>query len=262
MSEKIRNVDPSRPALDVEQDAAGTPALAVRNKATSGHGGAIDVQHANASAPAIRVRGAGDLLDLRDASGASVFAVSQAGAITALNIHPVPASGQYFYPVSPLSTGTSSGLGVGTLRVVPFVVPRALAISRVVAEVTSAGEAGSLFRIGIYSASGNIPSSLVVDAGTIAGDSATVQEIAVSVTLAPGVYFVGGAVQNVATTQPTMRTCGTWTPPILLNDGSSLPSANATTMGYRSTGVTGALASTFSLTGASNSAPRIILKAT
>jgi hypothetical protein len=160
-----------------------------------------------------------------------------------------PAVGQYMFTASSGVAGTSATQGVGTLRLSPWRVQSALSIDRIGAEITSAGDAASLLRIGIYADTGNCyPGALVLDAGTIAGDSATVQNCAnVSLTLAPGLYWVGGAVQNTSG-QPTVRITATWTPPASISLGSSIPSANVSAAGYSQTSVTGALPATFSAT--------------
>jgi hypothetical protein len=174
-------------------------------------------------------------------------------------------SGMY-YPVNGrMSTGTSSTLGVGTLRVTPWYVPAAMSITRLGAEVTSAGDAGSKFRLGIYTASATtgLPSTLLLDAGTINGDSATVQEITVAQALTAGLYWVGGVVQSVTTTQPTMRASGVVdNTPFALPFGSSIPAANQLVLGFSLAGVTGALPATFgAVSGAGGSAPRVFVKA-
>lgn len=57
-------------------------AMQVTQAATSGNGAAISVV-SNSTAAAIQVRGNGDLLDLRDSDGETVFNVSQTGELTA-----------------------------------------------------------------------------------------------------------------------------------------------------------------------------------
>ena len=80
------------------------------------------------------------------------------------------------------------------------------------------------------------------NAGNVAtGGVAGVYEIAVSLSLSPGVYWVGGAVQGVTTTQPTMRTVSSTGYPIFLPLGTSLPSAGQIAFGWNETSVTGAL---------------------
>jgi hypothetical protein len=67
------------------------------------------------------------------------------------------------------STGTT---GTGTLRLLPWYVPTAVSLTRLGAEVTTVGEAGSLYRLGIYSDNGSgYPVALLVDADTILGRS-------------------------------------------------------------------------------------------
>lgn len=118
-----------------------------------------------------------------------------------------PRSGMYYLTTPHPSTGTSNTLGNGTGRFSPWVVRRAMRFTRIGAEVTAPGEAGSVVRLGIYADDGTgYPGTLVLDAGTIAGDSATVQEITIAQVLNPGLYWVGGVVQNAPTTQPTVRT--------------------------------------------------------
>lgn len=176
---------------------------------------------------------------------------------------PNPVAGQYQIPISPHATATSATLGTGTLRLAPWVVEQTLKVDRMGAEVTVIGDAGSKFRIGIYADTGNLyPGALLLDAGQIAGDSATVQDITIStLTLGPGLYWLGGVVQTVTTTQPTMRQNANWTPPVV-PVASAIPAANATAVCYTQSGVTAALPSTFTATvAASGNVPRIHVRA-
>ncbi len=86
-------------------------------------------------------------------------------------------SGMYSYPGC--NTSTSNVLGVGTLRAFPVYVPVRTTLDRIGAEVaTLIGDVGSKIRLGIYADNGRIyPGALLLDAGTINGDSATVQEL-------------------------------------------------------------------------------------
>jgi hypothetical protein len=177
---------------------------------------------------------------------------------------PAPlASGTYYYPISPLAVGTSSTLGVGFLHVTPWIVGQPTSIARLCAEVSGAGEAGSKVRLGLYADAGtNYPGALVVDGGTINGDSATVQEVTVAVTLAPGQYWLAAAVQVVVTTQPTVRTASGWLPPVPISAGTSLPAAAGTAgIGYSLSGVTGALPSTYTAGGTAGATkPRVFVR--
>jgi hypothetical protein len=83
----LLGTDAGSSPLTVRHSPAGAQtnchAVQVNQAATSGSGAAISAVSNNASAAAVQVRGAGVLLDLRDATGASMFSVSQAGVLTA-----------------------------------------------------------------------------------------------------------------------------------------------------------------------------------
>lgn len=172
-------------------------------------------------------------------------------------------TGRYYLTASQNAVQSVSTLGVGNLRVTPWFVPNAVTVSRIGAEIVSAGDSGSKLRLGIYADDGTCyPGALVLDAGTIAADSNTVQEITVSQALTPGLYWVGAAVQIVSVTQPTVRCVNA--PPIVphIHVGAAAPSAAQLTFGFVHTSVTGALPTPFTSTvGASSTAPaRIFVK--
>lgn len=152
----------------------------------------------------------------------------------------------------------SSAMGNGTLRASPIKFDRAVRLDRIGAEVTTIGEAGSLIRLGIYRDNGNFyPGNLILDAGTILGDSAAIQAITIDQALAPGVYWLCAAVQSAPTTQPTVRIASTMIVPGPGALASSL-SAN-TTMGVSQAGVSGALPAAFTSTiTVSGTIPRIL----
>lgn len=169
-------------------------------------------------------------------------------------------AGRYYFTPNATSTSTSSTLGNGTLRLTPHYIPNATALTKIGAEVTSAS-ASTLFRLGIYADDGEgRPGRLIVDAGTIDGGSATVQEKDIAVTIGPGWYWFGGAVQNAAGTQPTMRTSSSFGPSV--DNGSSTPSTGASAIARAQASVTGALPATFTDTGAAagGATPRIFIK--
>ncbi len=171
-------------------------------------------------------------------------------------------SGYYLFTAGAHLVTTNASLGTGTLRVLPWMVTKTISITRIGAEISTIGDVGSKLRLGIYSDNGSCyPGSLLIDAGQIAGDSATIQELTVSQSLTAGLYWVGGVVQSVTTTQPTVRVPSNWFPPITLPMQTTIPTANTTTIGYSMTGVTGALPGTFSATPATaGSVPRVFVK--
>lgn len=143
-------------------------------------------------------------------------------------------SGQYYYCNSQWSATTNASPGNGTVRVTAWLVTAQITVSSLFCEYTAAGNASSVFRIGIWNDDGTgKPGTLLLDAGTIATDGTpAVTEISgLSQVIPPGLYWVGGAVQAAGTTQPTMRITNlSMVPPLPL--GTSLPAAGLTQMGW------------------------------
>lgn len=173
---------------------------------------------------------------------------------------PNPVAGQYIRLAS-TSGNTTTTLGNGSLRVFPVFLQRAQAFDRLGAEVTGAGEAGSTYRIGVYADNGNrYPGALILDAGTIDGTSATLQEITVSLTLSAGLYWFGGVTQNAPSSQPTLRAVASWTMPAITSIGTTSANTNDS-FGQFQSGVAGALPSTFTSTvSLSGSTPRLFAR--
>lgn len=155
-------------------------------------------------------------------------------------------SGQWYASTGQQSTATSNTLGNSSLRLGPLYIPNDIRITSIGADVSSAGEASCTFRIGIYADTGTgLPGSLLLDAGTIAGDSNTIQTITANLALPTGLYWFGGAVQGAPTTQPTIRV-GSPPPSFALSIGrGGTPAAGAAAMGYSQASVTAALPAVF-----------------
>lgn len=170
-------------------------------------------------------------------------------------------SGQYSLPDggAPSSTAT---FATGQFRAYPVYIGPGAPIERIWAEVTTVGDATSLVHLGVYADNGSWePGALFIDAGTINGDSATVQEIVLGspVQPTPGWYWVGAACV-FTTTSPTVRTL-TSSAPVQFPLGSTLPAAGTVVSGVYMTGVTsGALPSTWTTAGVAGSCPRIGFK--
>jgi hypothetical protein len=159
-----------------------------------------------------------------------------------------PRSGNYFFPVSS-NTASTNTLPVGSLYVVPWFLGAAVTVTRLGAEVSTVGDVGSKVRLGIYADTGSYyPGALVLDAGQIAGDSATVQELIISQALTPGIYWLGAVGQAITTTAPTVRSLSNWTPPYPLALGTTIPGSNPVFVAYTMSSVTGALPGTFNVT--------------
>lgn len=169
-------------------------------------------------------------------------------------------SGRYYFLPNSANASTSAVQTNGLVRACPFWLPNAVTLSRVGAEVTTIGDVGSKLRLGFWADDGTgRPGTLLLDAGQIAGDSATVQEIVISLALAPGIYWVGGAVQAVTVTPPTLRTSGAQGPWLNIDAGTVIPAAGSTPAGQQMTGVTGAL-SNFVVSSVANGMPKFFAK--
>lgn len=165
-------------------------------------------------------------------------------------------SGNYYYCNSVQSSATSNALGNGTIRLSPWVVTAPITVTKMLAEFTAAGDANSVFRIGVWqhNTTTGKPNVLILDAGTIStgtGDAGTVAtggtpgvyELTVSKTIEPGVYWVGGAVQGVTSVQPTMRCIDGNTVQFLPTFGTSKPGAGTAPKGWAVTNEFGAFVS-------------------
>ena len=144
----------------------------------------------------------------------------------------------------------------------PFPVGEALTIDRISLGVAVAGTAGGKVRIGIYNDTDGIPSTLLLDAGTINGDSATYQEITVSQALSAGTLYwvaVVWQVQIVGAGVLRASAPGSGSEWVGQNANNSDPRVST----YLQSGVTGALgAATPSTTGAYTQAPAVKIRAT
>lgn len=172
-------------------------------------------------------------------------------------------TGSYVLTCSPNNTG-AGGLTNGICRAHPWIVRRSVTLVRIGVEITTAGEAGSLVRLGVYADNGSAyPGALLFDAGTVSGATVAFPEITISQTLSPGIYWVAAANQSAPTTQPQVRQNSTqWTPPIDMTSGTAAPTAGQQIVGYFQT-ATGALPSTFSATVQPTSAvARVFVKTT
>jgi hypothetical protein len=130
---------------------------------------------------------------------------------------PAYTSTGYYYCNSPYIFGSSSAPN-GDVRVGAWVVTAVLGVTRMFAELVTAGDAASVFRFGVWADDGyGRPGTLIYDVGTIstgsgnAGDVATggtagvYEKTTPGLTLQPGLYWVGGCAQAVTSVQPVMR---------------------------------------------------------
>jgi Pectate lyase superfamily protein len=172
-----------------------------------------------------------------------------------------------------ISVTTSAILGNGTLRLAPLWLSVPVGITAVGIDFSVAGDAASLFRMAIYADDGtNYPGALLLDCGSVStgtGNAGTVatggtpgvymNTLGSTLSLPAGMYWVGGVLQGVTVTQPTLRVAQ------FMNfsaGNTAVPVAAAVSAGYSNTGITSALPSTFVAfgTNAGGIAPRIIMR--
>lgn len=145
----------------------------------------------------------------------------------------------------------------GTGTAAPFWVSAPSKFDRIGAQVTVAGTAGTVVRLGIYADNGNgTPGALVLDAGTIAGDAVASAEIVISPTLSAGLYWLVAVSQGGTPTMTCMSGSNEF------GAGSTLAVATGTAprSGFTFTAA-GALPSTFSSAGQTAAAVIVALRA-
>lgn len=122
---------------------------------------------------------------------------------------------RWYTSASTVHAATTVALTKDVLRATPFIVSETMTLDRIAMEITSAGTAASLVRIGIYSSTNCLPTALVLDAGTIAGDSATFQSITINQQLTPGLYFLTWVTNSAANITFRAITVNTGIPTVL-----------------------------------------------
>jgi len=147
------------------------------------------------------------------------------------------------------------------LDVFPFPVGKATTFDQIAIAVTTL-QAATVMRLGLYASdSSGRPGALLVDAGTVAGDTTGAKTLAINQTLAPGVYWVAFCAQVTAIAGLLVRAIAAgWTKYV----GMDLADRSVSGCGYLQAGVAGALPANFTF-GPSNifagSNPRISLRA-
>jgi hypothetical protein len=138
-------------------------------------------------------------------------------------------------------------------------VPGQRTLTAIGVNVTTAGAAGTVIRLGLYTAgTDGRPSALVQDFGTVVATAIAYVEVSgLSLTLTEGAYWVGAAAQGVTTPSPVVSAI---VPRILGNSlGQSACTGNSMS-GLFMNGVTGALASTFTVSGQTGNVPSVAVK--
>lgn len=174
-----------------------------------------------------------------------------------------PPAGQYLRSGRYITTGWGSRTTLAMVATTEYAHPILISsyglIVRIGLEVTVAGTAGTVIRLGIRADEGGLPGTLLLDAGTVAGDGIASVEATVSYNVVkPGVYWLTATAQSTGGTLPTVRAVTGQLPMISL--GTLATALSATPMaGYISANtVTGALPTPYGTPVNRSAAPPLI----
>lgn len=220
---------------------------------------------------------------LAQASGFAAFNAAQAKVLhhalndargtllalqSAVKVLPVPVAGTtpfragYYY--SPLSTGSTTNTSTeALLRAIPVVPAIGTTINALAFEVTTAGSAGALVRVGVYRTAANgIDLELIVDGGTIDATTAGTKTKSLTAPVKAGeIIWLASVPQGAATTAPILRCIQNTTPVYLGATDPNLMMQNQLS-GLQVSGVTGALPTTITAPGPTTAPHKMLVKAT
>ena len=99
-----------------------------------------------------------------------------------------------FYYSTPITSKGSASYSAGDLHATPIYIGKATTFNQIAMHCTGVG--GTNARLGIYNDGGGFPSTLLVDAGSVATTATGDQTITISQILGPGVYWLAIAMQG------------------------------------------------------------------
>ena len=151
----------------------------------------------------------------------------------------------YWYENKNGSTITTATFSQNRVYCYPLFIQESITIDRLGVECTTAS-ASTTWRIGIYNSDSNgLPTTVVLDAGTVDTSTTGLKTITVNQTLAAGLYFIAGVWQG-GSASPTMRAYGTssgnWSP-----IASTTQQSTSYSNEYHVDGITGSLGTLSSL---------------
>lgn len=194
--------------------AAGSMSSADKTK-LDGIGTGATVTGVTGTAPIVSSGGAAPAISVTTGFAASTVAAGDDARIVSL---PLYVSGQFTANTS--TTPTTAGIISNRLYYLPYLITTSTTFDRMAIEHLGAvGGALSVVRMGIYTSSAGLPSTRVLDAGTIDLTTALAfKTITISQTLTPGLYFLA-VVAQVTSGAPTFRTA---VPTIVTPDSSNI----------------------------------------
>jgi hypothetical protein len=250
--------------LDTDE-AAATPATIAVNAPITNSGTATA---ANLSVSAGTTSAAG-ILQLTDSTSststttaATPNAVKSAYDLASVGINVLKMQSGIYYRTPTASIADSSAVNNSTLYT-PIYIPESATFDRIAILTRAAFSGSATVRLGIYNSTNGVPSTLILDAGTVSPTAAsTAYEITISQTLAAGFYWLAFCQQGTAPTTPTYTGFGgsnqSGSPLLAMGVGAF---GNNIISAYSQASVTGAFANAGTL--ASSSSQRYVwLRAT
>jgi hypothetical protein len=188
--------------------------------------------------------------------------VALGGSVTVLNpLAPINYLSGYYYGQIPFVSQSTATFTQNRLYFIPMWINISKAFDLIGLNVTVL-QASTTMRLGIFKSDGtnNLPKTLQLDAGTIDSSTTGMKTISISQTLTPGLWYLG-AVWQGGSVSPTVNSNS---PSYSLNMpfmGNSTGTGNTAYTGYYTDSVTGAFASTYTITGQNPSTPQVVLRA-
>lgn len=102
-------------------------------------------------------------------------------------VHPGYVSGRYYFSTF-YTVASYVSFAANYVFYTYFYVAKAQAFNRIGTLINTTGVAGSMARLGIYNVAAASPTTLVLDAGNISIDTASIKEIIIDIFLQPGWY--------------------------------------------------------------------------
>ena len=169
-------------------------------------------------------------------------------------------AGRYYRPAVGANSALAFALANGTEFAVPFFVSADDTFDRIAINVTVAGAAGSVIRLGIKKESGGAPGDLVLDAGTVDSTGTGAKTITISQSLTAGWYWLVAVGQGSPATNPEVTNCIAPSNQIIGHPTDSI-SFSTTFAALSQTGITGALANGGTFSGIQERAPLVMVRA-
>ena len=249
--------DPSGAAASVKARIAATEAVANAAVPKSTVTTAGDLIYGTGNAAVSRLGIGSALQVLRTNAGATAPEWATVSSGGSFGLAPMIASGRYT-PVNSIGSKGTDQLVQYIVHYSPFWIGESVTIDRLGLEVTGA-LASSVVRVGIYNASGGLPTTVVVDGGTVDSTGTGVLLTTVSTLLAPGMYFFAAVNQGSVYGSVSVRVSTGCT--FALPQSSSTYVAQYGISQLKQSGVSGAFTTAGTITdGNANGAPICVVR--